>query len=191
MTADSGDAGARSQAERRLEQLLERHGGVLARAIGRTCPPGLRRLIDDIEQEARLRLWRALQSERILRQPESYVYRVGVNATLDAIRRVRTQAEVSLAADSQVLSALNPTPRPERPDSTAQRREFMEILEKCLQELPTKRQAAVRLYLQGFSSTEIGELRGWSEAKARNLTYRGRRDLRRSLRERGIDYEVD
>ena len=40
------------------------------------------------------------------------------------------------------------------------------------------RRRAVGLHLRGFTSTEIAQLLGWTEPKARNLTHRGLKDLR-------------
>jgi DNA-directed RNA polymerase specialized sigma24 family protein len=40
-----------------------------------------------------------------------------------------------------------------------------------------------------MTSEEIGELMGWSEPKARNLAYRGLKDLRHELRAEGIEYD--
>ena len=42
-----------------------------------------------------------------------------------------------------------------------------------------------------MSSQEIADLLGWSEAKARNLVYRGLSELRKYLREEGIEYEAE
>jgi RNA polymerase sigma-70 factor (ECF subfamily) len=55
--------------------------------------------------------------------------------------------------------------------------------------LTENRRITVGLYLQGMTTEEIGGLLGWSEAKARNLVYRGLKDLRRELRALGIDYK--
>jgi RNA polymerase sigma-70 factor (ECF subfamily) len=44
----------------------------------------------------------------------------------------------------------------------------------------------VRMYLSGYEREEIGELLGWSEAKTRNLLYRGLVDLRAKLMKLGI-----
>ena len=38
---------------------------------------------------------------------------------------------------------------------------------------------------------EIADLLGWSEAKTRNLLYRGLGDLRARLTEQGIGWEAD
>ena len=57
--------------------------------------------------------------------------------------------------------------------------------------MPENRQRAVRLHLEGMTTTEIGSLMEWTEPKARNLVYRGLADLREALRAEGIDYEAD
>jgi DNA-directed RNA polymerase specialized sigma24 family protein len=41
------------------------------------------------------------------------------------------------------------------------------------------------MYLAGFERDEIADLLGWSEAKTRNLLYRGLADLRESLQSWG------
>jgi len=47
------------------------------------------------------------------------------------------------------------------------------------------------MYLQGMTSQDVADLMGWSEPKSRNLVYRGLKELRKSLREEGIDYEIE
>ena len=37
---------------------------------------------------------------------------------------------------------------------------------------------------------EVGRLLGWSESKARNLVYRGLRDLRAALKREGIHHDA-
>jgi RNA polymerase sigma-70 factor (ECF subfamily) len=181
---------APNDVEHSFAQLLGAHQLTLRQAIRRTCPRDLLRMADDIEQEARLRLWKALAAERILGNPKSYVYRVGVNATLDAIRRFRNRGEVELDADEDAPRVSVPRPV-ETPEARAERREVMASIEKCLSNLSDNRELAVRLYLQGFSSDQLAQLMDWTEAKARNLIYRGREDLRDCLRRRGIEYEAE
>ena len=40
-----------------------------------------------------------------------------------------------------------------------------------------------------MTTDEIADLMGWSEPKARNLVYRGLKDLRKALRDAGIEYK--
>ena len=48
---------------------------------------------------------------------------------------------------------------------------------------------ALVLNLAGYHRNEIAQLLGWSEAKTRNLLYRGLEDLRKELTARGITLE--
>lgn len=57
--------------------------------------------------------------------------------------------------------------------------------------LPDAQRRAVGMYLQGMTSQDVADLMGWSEPKSRNLVYRGLKELRKSLREEGIDYEIE
>jgi hypothetical protein len=67
------------------------------------------------------------------------------------------------------------------------RRFLRRQIEAGVAQLPANRRLAVRLHLQGLTTAEIGELSGWSEPKARNLVYRGLKDLRQYLRALGIE----
>jgi RNA polymerase sigma-70 factor (ECF subfamily) len=46
------------------------------------------------------------------------------------------------------------------------------------------------MHLAGYPRQEIADLLGWSEAKTRNLLYRGLDDLRSRLTARGIGWEM-
>ncbi len=46
------------------------------------------------------------------------------------------------------------------------------------------------MYLAGYSREEVAKVMGWSEAKTRNLLYRGLADLREQLKEMGITWET-
>src|SRR6185503_18244328 len=59
-------------------------------------------------------------------------------------------------------------------------------IEACLLALPLERGRAVRAHLRGFEIGEIMGLYGWPYQKARNLLSRGMTDLRRLLKEKGI-----
>lgn len=154
---------------------------MLRRAIHRVVPREMNLDVEDIEQEARLRVWRAMQKETVFEQPASYLYRVAVNATLDAVERARARCEQPLeAAPEEKLGE-----RPPSPERVAVRRLEVARVGEAMARLQTNRRRAVGLHLQGFTTTEIGELCGWTEAKARNLAYRGLGDLRRLLEQEG------
>jgi RNA polymerase sigma-70 factor (ECF subfamily) len=176
----------------RFQELLLHYGAFLRRTIATLCPRDSGVSCDDIEQEARIGLWTVLRGEREIAFPASYIYRVAVSATIRAIRRARARREEPLPEDGEAssvaASAPLRAPADESPHTLAERLELRREIGIALAELPENRRVAVTLYLQGLTTTEIGELRGWSEAKARNLVYRGREDLQQALRKRGIEY---
>src|SRR5206468_481750 len=111
-------------------------------------------------------------------------------------RRVKARREESLYFSSEEENneeeirplAANPDASPDR---IVEQKQTMQKVAAALARLPDNRRRAVGLHLEGWSSQEIGDLLGWTEAKARNLLYRGLGDLRERLKAGGIDYETD
>jgi RNA polymerase sigma factor (sigma-70 family) len=171
--------------ERRLTGVLDKYGRALKEAVARVCrgPLGLQR--DEIEQEARIRLWRALTRETAIADVRPYLHRIVANAAIDAMRQVRSRREIPL--DPPPQSEGRPSwPEPEAcgpsPEGVVYGRELARVAKRILASLPVNRRRAVSLHLQGFTSEEIAQLMRWSEPKARNLVYRGLADLREKLR---------
>ncbi len=175
----------------RLEQLLERYALLMRQQIAQHCPRHLGIQVDDIEQEARLRLWKTVQREKELTDPASYVYRIAVTTTIDAVRRVIARREEQLNLhdedDDHAPNTLAADPM-DRPDAVTERRELMTAVSRALESLPDNRRRAVELHLQGFTIEEIADLLQWTSPKARNLVYRGMEDLREALQRKGIAY---
>jgi len=176
-------------ADHRLLRVLNDYGRVLRDAVARVCrgPLGLQR--DEIEQEARIRLWRALRRETTIVDLRLYLHRIVATAAIDAMRQIRSRREIPLeVSDSEdddrtwtsaeVASIASGT----SPERIASGRELVGVARRVLAGLPANRRRAVGLYLQGFTTEEIARMMGWSEAKARNLTYRGLGELREKLR---------
>lgn len=176
--------------DQRLTRILEDYAGVLRRAIARVCPNYLYVYRDEIEQEARVRLWQALRRERNIADPASYLYRIAATATIDAVRRIKTRRESPLSVVEDLEEGppgLRSVESADSPERVAAGKEIGRSIHDALATLPEKRRRAVGLYLQGFTSQEIGALLGWSEPKARNLVYRGLKELRQQLEKHGLD----
>ncbi|MCI0489045.1 MAG: RNA polymerase sigma factor [Blastocatellia bacterium] len=182
-----------SELEERFNAILDKYGDYLRNAIAQVCPKDLGIEIGDIEQEARLRLWRAIESEREILHPGSYIYKIAVSTTLNAIRRAKNRREEQLrfAEDDDSEGQIHPlTADPGlSPEALAERNELIGKVERALDRLPENRRLAVGLYLKGMTTAEIAEFLDWTEAKARNLAYRGLNDLREQLRAEGIEYD--
>ena len=179
---------ARSPAgEERFNALIERYGRALRAAVLKVCPRNVGVHVDEVEQDARIRLWNALAPEREIDDPTSYLYRVAATAAIDALRRVKTRREDAIDPEMEDRSWSLATPASASPEHAAIRSEVAEKVRAAVATLPDNRRRAVGLHLQGFTSREIADLLGWSEPKARNLTYRGLATIRDTLEADGID----
>jgi RNA polymerase sigma factor (sigma-70 family) len=180
------------EAERHLslavEAVLTRFGAMV-RQVGRRY-----RLdesdVDEVMQEVRIRLWRAQQtSEQIGEVSTSYVYRTASTAALDVIRRRRSRrAEHHQSLDDEAAPVALPTTAPD-PHRALEGSEVAQQVTRALESIPPSRRPVVRMYLTGYPREEIGELMGWTEAKTRNLLYRGLADLRERLQDMGVGWD--
>jgi RNA polymerase sigma-70 factor (ECF subfamily) len=151
--------------------------------------------VDEVMQEVRIRLWKASggaagPSEQVPQSPTSYVYKTAVSAAIDLIRRQRSERArrtISLEDDA------DPPMLHTAPTALAELegRELATQVARAVDAIAESRRPAVRMYLAGYSREDIAELMGWTEAKTRNLVYRGLDDLRRQLTAMGIAPEVD
>ncbi len=167
-----------------LEALIERFGRMVRR-VG--FDHGLAEAdVDEVLQEVRIRIWRA-RPDTVDQLNATYVHRTAVSAALDIVRRRRSAGRLM---DSE--------PPADQPISNAAADDAQRSLEVAELEtqvagavasLAERRRPVVRMYLQGYSREEIAALLGWSEAKTRNLLYRGLADLRHRLALAGVGPE--
>jgi len=139
--------------------------------------------IDELLQELRVRFWRA-RKEGHLDLSANYVRRAAISAALDIIRRRRVDRNVSLEdseAGAHPLAAAIAGPA-----ELLDQSELSQRVASAVNGLAPSRRAAVRMYLDGYRREEIAELMKWSDAKTRNLLYRGLADLRAVLLAQGI-----
>ena len=138
----------------------------------------------DIEQEVRIRLWKALERDRNAAFRTSYIQRVVLSTVIDAIRAANSRPSEALpdASDDSSAALVEMSAGPEQ--STGGRQDFSRVV-ACMAELPERRREAVALHLQGFSFREIGGFFGVSEEAARKLLDRGMETLRERLKTQG------
>ena len=161
-----------------LESLLARYRESVVRIARRH---GLSdQLLDEAVQELRIRLWRTFPgSEQLAQVSAGYLYRAAVTAALMVLRRRRAKRESGVEL-TPGFEEITPTREP-RPDQALDEAELAERLIRAIDHLPSARQAVLRLHLRGYHRDEIAALLGWTEAKTRNLLYRGLDDLRTAL----------
>lgn len=163
-----------------LERLLARFGDTVRRAARAR---GLADMdIDEVMQDVRVRLWRSRASgETVDGLGASYVYRVAMTAAVDLLRRRRLERETSL--DALLETAASPAALQVAPVDTAPADELAYRVRGALQRLAENRRMVVSLHLDGYHRQEIATLTGWTDAKVRNLLYRGMDELRGHLSE--------
>jgi RNA polymerase sigma-70 factor (ECF subfamily) len=148
--------------------------------------------LDEVMQEVRIRLWRARgTSEQVGETNTSYVYRTASSAALDVLRRRRArQADRHDAIDDRATVTTMLTSQEPDPHATLEGSELAHRVARAIDEIPATRRAPVRMHLAGYPREEIASLMGWTEAKTRNLLYRGLADLRERLSAEGIGWEM-
>lgn len=168
-----------------IEAVLSRFAGMVRRV-------GLRHGlsegdVDEVFQEVRIRLWhaRGADGEQIGAVRSSYVYRTAVSAALDVIRRHRRAREEAIDEREDDPSLASPA----GPEQVLAGSELAARVAEAIDTITPSRRPVVRMYLSGYTREEIATLLGWSEAKTRNLLYRGLADVRACLTGWGIGPE--
>ena len=169
-----------------LDRALGNFPGVLRRVCWRYRFSGSD--VDELLQEIRIRLWRAHREretagEHIASISASYLHRTALSAAIDMIRRRRARGgDRTMVIEEQEESL----PEAPGPDRDLEHSELAAQVERAIDSLQPSRRPVVRMHLMGHSREEIARLLGWSEAKTRNLLYRGLADLRERLLAEGV-----
>lgn len=182
---ETGDEPVRpdGDASRALEYVVSRFDAFIRRAARRHGLAGEE--VDEAVQDLRLRIWKSLGTAELIRRANpSYIYRAAISASIDIIRRRRARRFEVATSDEDIADAL-PDPR-RSADEGLEGREVSAAIHRAVALLAESRRAVVRMHLAGYERDEIGDLLGWSEAKTRNLLYRGLADLRQTLESWGI-----
>lgn len=147
---------------------------VLVRAVGKHCPPELASVREDLVQVALLKLAERPQLGEGNPAPEaSYAWKVAFTVVVDELRKRRRGQAYAREVASQ-------------PKGQASSPEVGLAIGDCLEGLLDERRVAVTLYLQGFRMLETATATGWTEKRVENLLYRGLKDLRLCLEEKGV-----
>ncbi len=145
--------------------------------------------LDALVQEVRVRIWRAHpDSEQIAQLPTSYVYRTAMTAAVDLVRQRRRTEEREPALDVATPSSLIAD---EQTDAALLESELGAAVARELESIVEARRIVVRMHLSGYERAEIMTVLGWSDAKVRNLLYRGLQDLRERLVRAGYRWPED
>jgi RNA polymerase sigma factor (sigma-70 family) len=170
-------------ASRALEHVVGRFDAFIRRSARRHGLDGVE--VDEVVQELRLRMWKSLGTAELIRRAKaSYIYRAAISASIDIIRRRRSRRFEATTLDDRILDGAADPQR--RADAGLDAHDLASSVHRAIALLVESRRAVVRMHLAGYEREEIAELLGWSEAKTRNLLYRGLADLRAILESWGI-----
>ena len=141
--------------------------------------------VDDVVQDVRIRLWKALERDPNADFPASYIQKVVATAVVDAIRRAQVRATEPLP-DTEEGEAELPDRTPE-PDHAAFDAQQVAGVASCIAQLSPRRRRPLQLYLQGFQLQEVADLSGLTLDAARKLIYRGLDEVKERLRALGLE----
>jgi RNA polymerase sigma-70 factor (ECF subfamily) len=140
--------------------------------------------LDEVLQDVRIRLWQAGEGGKVLEElGSSYLYHVATTAALDMLRRRRARR----ADDTEdIREHTDLTTDKASPHDAVEARDLASQIDAAIDTLSIDRRVAVRFHLAGYDREDIARMLGWTEARTRNLLYRGLDDLRRRLTDMGI-----
>jgi RNA polymerase sigma-70 factor (ECF subfamily) len=161
-----------------LERLVREYARVIRAAVAKVA--GRRhladRVVDDVEQEVRIALWKRLRSEQPIEHASSYVFKAARREAIRALRRESARRGEEPPQGWEQLQDPGAGPL-----EALQRRALGERIEAALRRLAPDRQRAVRARLMGLEYDEIERLTGWPYDRTRNLVSRGMADLRQLI----------
>jgi RNA polymerase sigma-70 factor (ECF subfamily) len=135
---------------------------------------------DEVSLEVFVRAWRGLARFEGRAKLSTWLYRIAFNEAQRALARRRPGTAVT-ATDDDPVTAL-PDDARHGPDARALDREFSEVLDRALAQLPMEWRVAVVLRdLEGLSTAEAAAIAGVRPAAFKSRLHRGRMQLRELL----------
>jgi len=162
----------RRQQENAFKDVVERWAGFVRATLRQIDPRMGNADLEELEQDVRMKLWQVLVADGQFDKPAAFIRKLVLNVSIDAARKRTVRGgdlphtSLSEPGSFELIGAdlmAN--------DTMEYRVELAQLAAALMLSNPETAQA-LSLYLQGFSTDEIGKLLGWTEAKARNAVYR-------------------
>jgi RNA polymerase sigma factor (sigma-70 family) len=141
---------------------------------------------DDVFQEVRIKIWKLLNDEKKIIYYSSYIKKIVDSSVIDHIRKMRRERELWLQQKNRTISEWKSTYE----IGSLYDKNLKKIVNDTVDSLLESRRKVVKLYLLNLTIEEIAAVFCWSRHKTRNLLYRGLSDLKKSFKEKGIEYEI-
>lgn len=140
---------------------------------------------DDLAQQVKIKLWKILEDENKIKNYSSYIKKVVDSTVIDQLRKSRRQEGIIIHEKQKRISEQNSF----YCSNITYNKNIKQIIDEAMNSLLVSRQKVVHLYLLNMTLEEISIFLNWSKDKTRNLLYRGLADLKKKLKELGIEYK--
>jgi RNA polymerase sigma factor (sigma-70 family) len=140
---------------------------------------------DDLLQEIYIRIWKSLRGQNHdIHYFNAYLRKIVYSVFINEINRVNKEKE-ALETAGPCLSPYEGTNDSCLSDDAI----LKTTLVASINGLKESKQRVLKLRLQGFTLDEIARLNQWPYRKTCSIFYRGLKELKRKLGEKGIHYE--
>jgi RNA polymerase sigma-70 factor (ECF subfamily) len=140
---------------------------------------------DDILQEVKIKIWKILEDEKKIKNYASYIRKIVDSSIIDQLRRSKREKGIFIQEKHKLVSEQKSNYLINISNDTNAK----EIIGQAVDSLMESRRKAVKMFLLNMTIDEIAIYFKWTRDKTRNLLYRGLSDLKKMLREKGIEYE--
>jgi RNA polymerase sigma-70 factor (ECF subfamily) len=140
---------------------------------------------DDILQEVKIKIWKILEDEKKIKNYASYIRKIVDSSIIDQLRKSKREKGIFIQEKHKLASEQKSNYLINISNDTNAK----EIIGQAVDSLMESRRKAVKMFLLNMTIDEIAIYFKWTRDKTRNLLYRGLSDLKKMLREKGIEYE--
>ncbi|MCP4091987.1 MAG: RNA polymerase sigma factor [Planctomycetes bacterium] len=163
-----------------FEELVLAHQGAAFAMLRRILGPHA--MIEDLAQEAFLRVWRARERYKPAGKFTTFLYRITYNLALNRVRDDKRKAMYSLPKNADGVEMPQHDLKTVGPDEEVDGGDWAQIVRRCLSELPeNQRVALVFQHYDGLELHEIADIIGSSPKAVKSLLHRARANLRTLL----------
>ena len=140
---------------------------------------------DDILQEVKIKIWKILEDEKKIENYASYIRKIVNSSIIDQLRKLKREKGIFTHEKQKWIS----DQKSNYLTAISAEANAKEIIGQAVNLLIESRRTVVKLYFFNMTIEEISTFLKWSKDKTRNLLYRGLSDLKKILKEKGIEYE--
>ena len=140
---------------------------------------------DDVVQEVEIKIWKLLKDEKKIKNYASYIKKIVNSSVIDQLRKLKRERGMFAHEKHKWVSEQ----KSNYITDVSRGINAKEIVGQAVDSLLESRRKVVKLFLLNMTIEEISKYFRWTNHKTRNLLYRGLSDLKKQLKEKGIEYE--